>query len=926
MSYISAHNFRYEGFIGVWGKTETGGRIFKKYDPSFYFYVPDRLGDYESITGIRLKKITCAGSNDFDQAVLASPHRFESDIDPLERVLQDNYSKLPAPKLSIGLIDIEVDYDENVGFAGPANPYAPINAITLYTVDDQVYKTYAVPPKSWKGEKVWQVPDGSMAELPVHLQYVQLFTNEKDLLEAFLKDLHYTDVISGWNSEFYDIPYIGKRLELVFGPQALSMLAFEGGPKPRWAEKPRFKHSKNMDQVLELNSRIHLDYLMLVRKFNLTTRQSFALNSVAKDELGEEKLHYDGTLAALYNNDFIKFLEYNKHDVTLLIRLDKKFKYIELANRMVHEATVNFKHIFGSVALIDSAVINFAHNKLNKIVFDKQIRPEGPPVEGALVVTPNPGFYEWIGSCDINSLYPSAIRSLNLSPEKIIGQIEEHEAGWRAFYEARKHPNDKAKQEVTITVTLDGNDEQMPIYAGELVALCNEKKWAVSGFGTILDQSSGMGVLPAILTYWFMGRKEMQAEKKKWAKEKAKHPKDSKEYLEAAAKEEEFDLLQGVRKVLLNSTYGALLNEYMRFGDPRLGASTTYSGRQITTFMANTLTSLMRPDESNPPCLLKTVTTVTKKKRTGEIESKIENTYAMDIGSGPGVIYGDTDSSYFTMNGLVASEEEAIDLADAITNETNDLFPSFMREAFNCQPGHDDLIKANREYVCTTGILQAKKKYMMLVIDKEGKRVKRGDDDELKTMGSDIRLSSTPELIRTMLKKVVMSILYKQPKDVADQIILEFRTQLGKSTTPINPLHLSSIGSINELDEYMFKWEHVEKVGRGKVTMPANARATINFNSMIEKLDLKDETPIKAGNKIKILWLRPGNEYGFETMAFSSDLEELPKWFTDRFEVDMAAMEQKLVDQKLKLVFDALGWEVPTFQGQLIRTLLSFDD
>lgn len=284
------------------------------------------------------------------------------------------------------------------------------------------------------------------------------------------------------------------------------------------------------------------------------------------------------------------------------------------------------------------------------------------------------------------------------------------------------------------------------------------------------------------------------------------------------------------------------------------------------------------------------------------------------------------NSSYFTMNGLVANEEEAIELADVITTETNDAFPQFMRDAFNCQPTFDGLIKANREYVCRTGILQAKKKYMMLVIDKEGKRVKKGDSDELKTMGSDIRLSSTPAMIKAMLTEVVMNALNKQPKSLIDQVILDFRATLSKGDIKVNPLDLSTVVSVRELDDYVFKWEHIEKLGRGRVTMPANARSTINHNYMLEKLEVRDVTPIKSGSKIKILWLKPGNEFGYESMAFSSETEDLPKWFTDRFEVDMAAMEQKLVDQKLQNIFDALSWTVPTFQDQLVKTLLSFDD
>jgi DNA polymerase elongation subunit (family B) len=511
LSYISAYHDKYASKILVWEKRQGGNRVRRELEPEYYFYEANRLGEHETITGVRCKRINCTSSSDFDQAVMSiSPSaRFESDFDPLERALMDHYSKLPSPKLAVGFLDIEVDYDEAIGFAGPANPYAPINALTLYHVDEKKYYTWALAPKSWVAGTA----------LPEHLQYVKVCTDEKELLTLFLEAIHTVDVLSGWNSEFYDMPYIGKRIELIFGPHALSMLAFEGAPKPRWAEKPRFKHSKDMDQILELQSRVHLDYLALVRKFNLTTRQSFALNSVAMAELGEEKLHYDGSLSALYNNDFIKFLEYNKHDVTLLIRLDKKFNYIELANQMVHGASVNFKAIFGSVQLIDSSIINFAHNTLNKIVFDKQVRPEGTPVEGALVITPVPGFYEWIGACDINSLYPSAIRSLNLSPEKIVGQIKEHEAGWRAFYEAKQYPDDQAKQDAQVTVDLEGSSEELYITAGELVALCTESKYAVSGFGTILDQSSGEGILAAVLSYWFKGRKEMQAEKKKWGKE-----------------------------------------------------------------------------------------------------------------------------------------------------------------------------------------------------------------------------------------------------------------------------------------------------------------------------------------------------------------------------------------------------------------------
>ena len=920
--FISAYNDRRRSKVLVWERLPSGSRVKKEYAQPYYFYQEDRLGDFETITGKRVKRVDCTDAESLESMIggIAKSKLFESDFEPIERVLMDNYSTKEAPKLKIGFIDIEVDYKSALGFAGPKNPYAPINALTLFYTDTGKYITLAVPPPSWD----------SSQKLPADLAHVTICRNETELLELFLDLLHDIDVLSGWNSEFYDMPYIAKRIELVFGEHALDRLGFEGGPRPRWSEKERFKGGKVKDPIIVLGSRVHLDYMRLFKKFNLTPRQSFKLDSIGADEVNQPKVHYAGTLEELYNNDFILFLQYNTHDVTIIKLLDTKFKYIELANQMVHMATVNFESVFGSVQLIDSAIINYAHNTLKKIVFDRTHREDGPPVEGAIVMTPKPGFYEWIGSCDINSLYPSTIRSLNLSPEKIMGQLLNHEDGWRSFYHANIFPDNIDYQNALVPVLFEGERDVIEITAGELVDLCKTQQWAISGYGTILDQGNGEGLLASILTYWFKGRKELQGQKKKYAKLADQMVKDGKakddpEVVEAYRLADYYDMLQGVRKVLLNSTYGALLNAFMRFGDPRLGASTTYTGRQITTNMTNTASRVLSGLDDYP-MLKKQVHKITKRKRNGTIETKIENEYTIDNVPGMGPIYGDTDSTYFTMSGLVNNADDAILMADHVAAEINANFPPFMREAFNCGPGFDELIAAARELVCRTGILQAKKKYMMAMVDKEGKRIYEGHEDELKTMGSDIKLSSTPEVIRTMLKEVVMMILNKQDKKKIDEVIIAFRSSLKlEGDQTIDPLDLSAIVSVKELEDYQVKWENLEKLGRGKVSMPANARATINYNYIVEKLGIQDEPEIISGSKIKILWLKE-NPYGFTNIAFPSETETLPAWFKQHFDVDMAAMEQKLVDQKLQNIFDALNWSVPTFQSIKIATLLDIDD
>jgi DNA polymerase elongation subunit (family B) len=233
------------------------------------------------------------------------------------------------------------------------------------------------------------------------------------------------------------------------------------------------------------------------------------------------------------------------------------------------------------------------------------------------------------------------------------------------------------------------------------------------------------------------------------------------------------------------------------------------------------------------------------------------------------------------------------------------------------------LIKANRELVCRAGILQAKKKYMMLVVDKEGKAIKEDSEDRLKTMGSDIKLSSTPAPIKAMLKNVVMAILNQRPRKEIDDIIMQFRNDM-KAGAGLNldVLDLATVNSVSKLEKYNLL--HARKMETGmKATIPAGANAAINYNTVLKNLKIHDAKEITSGDKIKIVWLTPNPE-GFKNMAFPSDTETIPEWFTAHYEVDRKQMEQKLVDQKLQNIFEALDWEVPTLQTVLTNSLLDF--
>jgi hypothetical protein len=204
----------------------------------------------------------------------------------------------------------------------------------------------------------------------------------------------------------------------------------------------------------------------------------------------------------------------------------------------------------------------------------------------------------------------------------------------------------------------------------------------------------------------------------------------------------------------------------------------------------------------------------------------------------------------------------------------------------------------------------------------EGKRLDPADPKSLKSQGSDIKLSSTPETIRTLLKDVTMMILNGSERQLIDDYIINFRKNLHDNHN-INPLDYATITSINNIDEYFIKWKTIEKPGLGKANLPANARSSINHNLCVEMFGDSDTRQIISGNKIKIVWLKP-NDHGFLNMAFNSDTLNLPKWFTDNFSIDVKLTEKKLVDKKLENIFEPIGWSVPTVQTQLVAKLLDF--
>jgi len=627
--------------------------------------------------------------------------KWESDVDPIFRCFEQNYSSGEAPALNVAFFDIETDFDKELGWseASDANNMITSISVHLQWLDEII--CLAVPPTTLTWEEA-QVIAGEVGN-------VVLFKTEAEMLNAFIDVIEDADVLSGWNSEPYDIPYTVNRIKKVLGKQETRRLCL-------WDQQPKereFERGGKTAKTYDLIGRIHIDYMQLYKKYNYEERHSYALNAIAEAELGETKVQYEGTLDELYNDDFKTFLEYNLQDTRLLDRLDKKLQFIDLANSIAHSSCVLIQTTMGAVAVTDQNVLMEAHSR-NLICPDKKRgdkEEEDNRAAGGWVATPKKGLHKALGSTDMKSLYPSVLRTLNMSPETIIGQIRlDRTNAAIAQWEAKggKHTfaswwNDKFhvlemddfyNEDIANKLTLDmENGDTFEVTGAELHELIfsGNQPWCISANGTIF-KTDIEGVIPALLTRWYNERKILQgimtnytqiednpkidgvkvpeelftisdisdAESKAnpYSEHDAFRPKKLAELVTEGSKKRVvqymnqhsltvkdgkaiardqgalkrvigfWDKRQLVKKINLNSAYGALLNAGSRFFDQRLGQSTTLTGRTITKHMA---------------------------AKTNEMICGVYDHY------GNAIVYGDTDSEISTTRHLTNFGEQTIE-------------------------------------------------------------------------------------------------------------------------------------------------------------------------------------------------------------------------------------------------------------------------
>jgi DNA polymerase elongation subunit (family B) len=706
---------------------------------------------------------------------------------------------------------------------------------------------------------------------------VMLVEKESEMIDTFLTLIEDSDVLSGWNSEGYDIPYTVNRTSRVLSKDDTRRFCLWGQlPKKRMYEK----YGKE-SQTFDLVGRVHLDSLNLYRKYTYEERHTYRLDAIGEIEVGENKVEYEGTLDQLYNNDFRKFIQYNIQDTALLDKLDKKLRFIDLSNTIAHENTVLIQTTMGAVAVTEQGIVNEAHHRGLQVPNRQRRDDENTQAAGAYVAFPKKGLHKWIGSMDLNSLYPSVIRALNMAPETVIGQIRPdisdarvHEdmflkkksfaGSWEGRFSTEEYEA-VMEQRKDVALTIDWESGGSDVLSGAEIykaVFDSHQPWMLSSNGTIFT-TEFEGVIPGILKRWYAERKEMQKKLKK-----AKDAGNSAEI-------EYWDKRQLVKKILLNSLYGAILNPGCRFFDKRIGQSTTLTGRTIVKHMS------------------------------AEVNKTITGVYDH---TGDAMIYGDTDSCYFSGypilkeqidNGSIPwDKDNVITLYDQVCEAANETFPKFMMEAFHCPKSRSDVIAAAREIVAQSGLFITKKRYAALVYDIEGFRTDvDGKAGKVKAMGLDLRRSDTPVFMQEFLSELLLMVLTDKPQEDVLERITVFRKEFSERPgwEKGSPKRANKVGHYQRLEEK-----------QGKANMPGHVRASINWNTLKRMNGDKYSQEVVDGMKVIVCKLKQ-NPLGYTSVAYPTDELRIPDWFKE-LPFDDIAMAETIIDNKLDNLIGVLNY------------------
>jgi len=727
--------------------------------------------------------------------------------------------------MKIAYLDIETESEE--GFPNIETANERVNVITLIV-----------------GKKKYTFALGKVdkSKMPGDV-LVNLYENEEQMLGDFMLTWQSLgiDIITGWNVQFFDIPYLVHRMNRLFGESFAKKFSPWGKLKDR---KVEINGRENVAyEIVGINM---LDYYDLYKKFTYVTRETYKLGHIAQVELGESKVAYQehDNFADFYRNDFTKFVQYNIQDTILVQKLEAKLRLLELAVSLAYSAKVNMQDVFSQVRTWEQIIYHHLHAK--KIVIPpKKKGKKDASFEGAYVKDPQVGMRRWVVSFDLDSLYPHLIMQYNLSPETKTA--------------------DGLRRGIIPSSVLQGTPTSL-----QLIDHARKANLCLAANGTTYRRDI-RGFLPELMDTMYKQRKEykklMLEAKAALKRLPVDAPEEDREDLRLAISK--YHNFQLVRKIQLNSAFGAIGNEWFRYYDEEIAEAITLSGQLSVQWVEKSLNEYLN-----------------------KIIGSTDTDYVIAI---------DTDSVYLNLGPLVdkflPNEKDSEKITKFIDKVSNDAFQKVINDSYDSladrMNAYENKMHMKRESIAEKGIWTAKKRYML--------NVRMGEENvylakpELKIMGIETARSSTPEVVREALKNVISTIMNKD-----ESAVQEFVSQFRNVFNGLKPEKVAFPRGCNGLREYF------DPNGIYKKGTPIATKGSLIYNHHVRKNKLGGKyQEIREGDKIKFIYLKTPNMLGEKVIAFTG---KIPDEFELDGYIDYDLQFEKTFLEPLRTILGVLGW------------------
>ncbi len=831
---------------------ENGKRKKHDFHPMFEYYVPynDTSGEsnqqeeFRDIYGNRVMPQSSDSRQSMKQ-VASCTKTCETDIPEDVKFLQKRYKgrtlKVNIGNFQIATIDIEVESEKE--FPKPEEAKFPINLISIhYSKEDEVY-TFGTRPYT--------------GDSPLVKNY-HYCPDEKTMLERFIKHFRKksVDILTGWNVMGFDVPYIVNRCRNLKIETLLSPI--------------------NLDYVQRKTGGYHiegggftipgisiLDGLELYKNFVYTKRERYSLQFIGKLEVDEGKKDLEGTVNTAWKQ-WNEFVEYNIQDVLLCKKIEDKKKHIKLTIQFCYQALIPFERIFSSITLVTGYMLRYLHER--NIVFPDRINTEKNKKFPGAYVMAKPGFYEYVVSFDVASMYPHMLMMYNISPETIVMNPEDTDdyykcplSKWRTWetvngdFECGGIYYRKDKRGVMAEIVSDIYNERKTLKKKGFIADAIAKGRSLEGYPQeLIDAVKSEG--------------------------------ETSEY---------YDSQQLIRKILINSVYGVLGNPFFNFFNVNNAIAVTLSGQDLIRYLSNTLNNYM-------------------KQKWHEIGPKLYP-YAKcdwkplekDV-----VILIDTDSNYVCLQEIVRNmglefknNQEFYDWVDDLDERFFKPFFDKILKIYANNYGVPQLIDFKREKIITQKFILAKKKYADEVIANEDKLYI--DEPKISITGIEVVRTDTPQFSRERIMGVIRKIFNVRGKD--KEAVLTKLRKIHNEFLEAGPSDIANPTGIKDYTKYA---EPVEKyIENNEISypkhLPIHVRAAMNYNFVVAKNDLP-LMPVNNGTKMKYIYVAPHkNEIHQNIIGF---VNEWPKEFDDLFYIDTEEQWKKVFQNAIQRFFNVLGW------------------